>query len=374
MSSPNFRMVRLAREMRSMSQTQLARESGVSQAILSRIEGDIRPATDGELEQLASTLRLPVAFFLEPDAPAAAPLFRKRAIRSAGANRMIQARINAAVLAARRILDAGIDIDTPFAFPGPGEVPRDDPVAASRMLRRAWRLPNGRLDNVTDVVERAGGIVLHVDFGTDDASAAFISALGDTRLWFLVNTRESAGDRVRLSLAHEVGHAVMHRYLPVHDESVLEPEAYEFAVALTLPPEDFDRAVSGDLTLRRARDLKRAYWISIQAIVKAARDRGLIPGHRYTSLYKQISARGWRRDEPDPIPVERPRIWPSALSVHRERHGYTDEELARIARLTVDDLRELFPHDFTRRLRVVPAQLAPPAVMPPDTSRRLDPV
>jgi Zn-dependent peptidase ImmA (M78 family)/DNA-binding XRE family transcriptional regulator len=371
MSSANFRMVRLAREMRGMSQTQLAGESGVPQAILSRIEGDIRPATDAELEQLAATLRLPVAFFLEPDAPAAAPLFRKRAIRSAAANRMIQARINTAVLAARRILDAGIDIDTPFAFPAPGEVPRDHPVEASRMLRRAWQLPNGRVDNVTEVIERAGGIVLHVDFGTDDASAAFISTLGDARLWFLVNTRETAGDRVRLSLAHELGHAVMHRYLPIHDERALEPEAYEFAVAFTLPHEDFNRTISADLTLRRARDLKRAYWISIQAIVKAASDRGLIPAGRYTSLYKQISARGWRRDEPDTIPVERPTIWPSGLEVHRQRHGYTDDELAGIARIAVDDLTQLFPRDFTARLRVVPSHRVTPRAHPPGVDTRL---
>jgi Zn-dependent peptidase ImmA (M78 family) len=80
------------------------------------------------------------------------------------------------------------------------------------------------------------------------------------------------------------------------------------AAALLLPPEEFDRSVGADLTLRRARDLKRANWVSIQAIIKAAHDRGLISAHRSTSLYKQISARGWRRDEPDAIPVEQPTV------------------------------------------------------------------
>jgi Zn-dependent peptidase ImmA (M78 family)/DNA-binding XRE family transcriptional regulator len=374
MSSANFRMVRLAREMRSMTQTQLARESGVPQAILSRIEANIRSTTDVELEQLAATMGLPVSFFLEPDSPAAAPLFRKRALRSASAYRTIQARINAAVLVARRILDAGIDIDTPLTFPAPRELPRDHPGDASRILRRAWQLPNGRVDSVTEVIERAGGIVLHVDFGTDDAGAAFISTLGDPRLWFLVNTRETAGDRVRLSLAHELGHAVMHRFLPVLDENTLEPAAYEFAVAFTLPPEDFNPTIGSDLTLRRARDLKRAYWISIQAIVKTARDRAIISPHRYTSLYKQISARGWRRDEPDPIPIEQPAIWPSALQVHRQRHNYGDEELASIARVTVHDLSQLFPRDFGPRLRVIGGNQPAQGTEPPTTCRRLSSV
>jgi hypothetical protein len=30
--------------------------------------------------------------------------------------------------------------------------------------------------------------------------------------------------------------------------------------------------------------------------------------------YQQISARGWRRDEPDPVPIEPPTIWPSTCA------------------------------------------------------------
>jgi Zn-dependent peptidase ImmA (M78 family) len=355
-------MVRLGREIRDLSQSVLASRSGVPQAQLSRIESGLRPATEQEAQLLAEVLALPVAFFEEPDAPAAAPLFRKRAIRSVRANRLIQARVNAAVLAARRIMDAGIDIDTPFSFPAPGEVPRDDPAAAAALLRRSWRLPNGRVDSVTDVIEDAGGIVLHVDFGNDDASAAFVSSLGDPRMWFLVNTRETAGDRVRLSLAHELAHAVLHRYLPVHDESRLEPEAYDFAVALTLPAPEFNCVIDDALTLSRARDLKRAYRISIQAIVREARTRNLISQQRYTSLYKQISARGWRRHEPDPVPIEQPSTWPAALEIHRTLHGYEIEDLASIARLPADDLRALFPRDFEPRLRLLRPGRAPIAL------------
>lgn len=353
MATANFRLIRLARELRGLSQTATAAAAGMPQAVLSRIEGDVRPPSEGDLRALADALDFPVAFFAEPDAPAAAPLFRKRTIRSVRANRLIQARINVAVLAARRILDAGIEIAAPLTFPEAGEIAPDDPMLAARNLRQAWRLPSGRIDNVTAMIEAAGGIVLHVDFGTDDASAAFVSMLGDSRFWFLVNTRESAGDRVRLSLAHELGHAVMHRFLPVHDESCLEPEAYCFATAITLPLSDFNIAVDGNLTLSRARDLKRAYWISIQAILRAARDRHLISAGRYTSLYKQISARGWRRAEPDPIPVEQPTIWPSALATHREIHGYDDEELAQLARVSPEILASLFPNDFAPQFRVL---------------------
>lgn len=358
-AAANFRLVRLARDMRGVSQTGVARASGLSQAVLSRIETNIQLADRQQTEQLARSLEFPIEFFMEPDVPAAVPLFRKRAIRSVNRNRMIQARINVAVLAARRILDAGIEVDTPLSFPEPGDVPRDDPVQVARIMRSAWRLPNGRIDNVTQVIEAAGGIVLHVDFGTDDASAAFVGGLTDPRLWFLVNTRESAGDRIRLSLAHELGHAVLHRFLPVHDERRLEAEAYAFAAAFTLPPDEFNTNVDADLTLRRARDLKRSYWISMQAIIRAARDRDLISAHRYRSLCKQISARGWRLEEPGSLDVERPSVWANALGVHRHMHGYGDEDLASIAKLTVADLAALFPRDFPPRFRVIHGDRSP---------------
>jgi Zn-dependent peptidase ImmA (M78 family)/transcriptional regulator with XRE-family HTH domain len=368
-ATANFRMVRLGRELRGQTQTTLAKMSGVPQASLSRIEAGVREPTSDEVERIAAGLRLPVSFLLEPDAPAAAPLFRKRVIRSAKRQRMIQARVNTAVLAARRIIEAGIDIETPLTFPAPGDLPSDDPAGAAAHLRRAWGMPRGRVDNVTSLIEQAGGIVLHVDFGSDDASAAFVSSLGDAYLWFLVNTRETAGDRVRLSLSHELGHAVMHRFLPTHDEDRLEPGAYSFAVALLLPPDEFDAQIEPAMSLRRARDLKRAYQVSMQAIVRAARDRSLISGERYTSLYKQISARGWRHQEPEAVPIESASIWPSALAVHRDDHGYTDDELAAIAKLDLDDLADLFPREFRRRLRAVPAYSpAPPPSRPTATS------
>ena len=99
------------------------------------------------------------------------------------------------------------------------------------MLRRAWRLPTGRVDDVTALVEAAGGVVLRVDFGTDAASAALLAPLGESRLWFVINTQETAGDRARLTLAHELGHAVMHRWIPTRDERRDENDAFTFATA-----------------------------------------------------------------------------------------------------------------------------------------------
>jgi Zn-dependent peptidase ImmA (M78 family)/DNA-binding XRE family transcriptional regulator len=346
-------MVRLGRELRGLTQTALAGAAELPQARLSRIEsGQLEPSR-ADLEQLAHALELPPRFLTEPGAPAAVPMFRKRAIRSARKVAAIQARLNTAVLVAQRLLDAGIEIDPPQHFPEPGDFAPDQAVTAAAELRRAWRLPVGRVDDVTALIEAAAGIVLRVDLGTDDATAAFISTPDDGRLWFLVNTRETAGDRVRLSLAHELGHAVLHRMLPSHGETEFELQAFTFATALLLPPEDFDHQIPYDaLTLAQARRLKRTFGVSIQAIVRAAHNRGRITRHRYTSLYKQLSGRHWRVIEPDPITLEEPRLWPEAIRVHREVHGYGDQDLAALARVNSQLLAHLFPESFRVRPRL----------------------
>lgn len=365
MTTPNFRMIRLARELRGLTQTGLATRAGMPQARVSRIETGQLDAAPEDLTALADVLDLPPPFFMEPGAPAAAPMFRKRAIRSVRTMTRIQARLNTAVLIAQRLVDAGIELDPPQHFPEPGHFPPDEPARAAAELRRDWRLPVGRVENVIAVIEAAAGIVLRADFGTSDATAAFITTPEDGRMWFLINTRETAGDRVRLSLAHELGHAVLHRMLPSHEESLTELEAFTFAAALLLPPDHFDRAVPYDaLTLAHARRLKRTFGVSMQAIIRAAFDRGRISRHRYSSLFKQLSARQWRINEPDPQPLEQSRLWPAVLRVHREEHGYTDNDLAGISRVTPALLADLFPEHFTARPTLRAVRAAPRAPTP----------
>jgi Zn-dependent peptidase ImmA (M78 family)/DNA-binding XRE family transcriptional regulator len=356
MSTINFRMVRLAREFQGLTQSALAVNAQIAQARLSRIEaGHVEPTSD-EVAALAVGLDVPTQFLAASGVPAAVPLFRKRAIRSVRKLSRIQARLNTAVLIAQRLIEAGVEIDPPRMFPDPGEFDPADPDAAAQAIRRDWRLPAGPVDDVTAVIEGAGGIVLRADFGTDDASAAFISSRPDGRLWFLVNTREDAGDRVRLSLAHELGHAVLHRMLPAYDEAEGELQAFRFATAFLLPHESFDASIAFDaLTLNDTRRLKRVYGVSIQAIVRAAFVRGLITRSRYTSLFKQVSARQWRTREPDPVALETPYIWPSILEVHRRDHGYDDNALARLAHVHPQTLNDLMPDYFSvPRLRLIP--------------------
>lgn len=66
----NFRMLRLARELRTPTQTKLARTADIPQARLSRIESGQLTAADTELNALDAALELPSSFLTEPGVPA----------------------------------------------------------------------------------------------------------------------------------------------------------------------------------------------------------------------------------------------------------------------------------------------------------------
>jgi Zn-dependent peptidase ImmA (M78 family) len=63
------------------------------------------------------------------------------------------------------------------------------------------------------------------------------------------------------------------------------------------------------VTLSRIAPLKLRWGVSLQALVRRAHDLGVIANRQYRYLFEQLSARGWRMNEPANLAVaqERPR-------------------------------------------------------------------
>jgi len=68
----------------------------------------------------------------------------------------------------------------------------------------------------------------------------------------------------------------------------------------------------------------------MQALIVRAWHLGRIMERRYRSLYTQISVHGYHKNEPFPIPFERPTVIAELLRIHREHHGYSDADLQRL--------------------------------------------
>jgi Zn-dependent peptidase ImmA (M78 family)/DNA-binding XRE family transcriptional regulator len=342
----NVEALRVAREALGLTQTDLASVSGLEQSDLSRWERGLRVPSDEQLTVLADALQVPVSMLMDEGLRFSRPVHRTQREETKRIERQVNGRIELARVAASRLL-ADINIDTPFAFPTSEEPTPDGPEEAAEAIRRVWRIPAGPIDDLTAIVETAGAVVAPVDFGYDGVLAAYSNLRNDHR-WCFVNTRATDGAQVRFSLAHEIGHALLHwdRFdAPTGKDA--EREANRFAAALLMPRVDILAALGRSrITLDELVAFRRRWRVSVQALMRRARDLELITSDQYVRLYKQLSRRGWRKSEPVEIPVEQPAILTEALNVQRNAHQYSDDELAEIAGFSQKRLADLLPEHF----------------------------
>jgi Zn-dependent peptidase ImmA (M78 family) len=198
-----------------------------------------------------------------------------------------------------------------------------DVETIARMVRAMWKLPLGPILNLTVAVESAGGVVLLCDFGTPKIDAAHLWISGMPPL-FVMNSRSPA-DRYRFTLAHEIGHAIMHRF-PQGD---IEKEADRFASELLMPEREVVSQFA-NMTLQKAAMLKPHWRVSMAAICRRAFDIGCITERQYRSLFTKLGAQGYRTNEPIQLTAEKPTVVPQLVGMHKSAFGYTDSDLRRL--------------------------------------------
>jgi Zn-dependent peptidase ImmA (M78 family) len=163
---------------------------------------------------------------------------------------------------------------------------------------------------------------------------------------FFIN-EEIPGDRLRFTLAHELGHVIMHQVLTL-DPRDMEREADRFAAEFLMPAKE----ITNDFSSVTLADLVRmkAYWkVSMAALAKRAHDLGKLTPRQYRALFEQMSKLGYRTKEPEPIPVEEPMLANEILDVYRDEKQYSIPELSRLVVLHPHEFRAVYgvgPHKF----------------------------
>ncbi len=271
MSELNTALLTLVREYRGLNQTEVAERAGFSQAYVSKVESGVLDPTEESVTKLADVLEWPVAFFFRTDRVygfgTACMYHRKGANLSVHALRTVQAKVNVVRMAMAPLIRE-IEIASPNRMPVMDVDAYYGPASIAQLVRGTWRLPLGPVDNLVQSLEAAGGIVYRVDFGTRllDAVSHWPP---DMPPMFFVNVNAS-GDRLRFSLAHELGHVVMHAS-PTRD---MEDEADEFASEFLMPAREIGPYLI-DMDLSRAGQLKPYWKVAMSALILRARDLGV---------------------------------------------------------------------------------------------------
>jgi Zn-dependent peptidase ImmA (M78 family) len=338
----NPEMVILARTFRGMTQAQLSEMVETAQSRVSRVEHGLADPDHELVEKLSRTLGFPKSFFYQHGNIYGLPVrhHRRRKQITKGTLDRIHAEISLRILNAVNLLRS-VELDNQYEVP---EFDLDDlrvtPSEAAKLVRERWAIPRGPIPNLSKVLEDAGVLIFLCEFGVSEMDAVGMRIPNLPPLMF-VNTRMPV-DRMRFTLAHELGHLVLHS-LPRDD---MEMEADQFASEFLMPAEDIYVSLL-NISLQTLALLKAIWRVSMGALLKRAQDLQAITSSSATRLYKMFSKYGWRRREPPELDLspEPPTLLRQVLSFHVGSLEYTVDSLSQVLHLNVVDFRNLYPGD-----------------------------
>lgn len=299
--SLNTGMLILAREAKGFSQKDLADHVGCTQSRLSKIEsGDLAPK-EVEVQSFVRVLEQDRDFFFRQDATMSASVsfYRKTQTLPLKMLRQCNASMNLCRLQIERQIG-----HTKLGKHGLPHLPPEEnggAMVVARKLRQEWGLKQGAVQHLTKLVEDAGCVV--VDFSFPSAKLDGISIHTSQRTPVIFLNKDFPKSRRRLSLAHELGHLVMHTNPHEH----VEDEAWEFAAEFLMPSAEIGKQLDR-LNLDKLGQLKSEWGVSMQAILQRAKKLGKISESYNRFLWIQIGKCGYRVTEPfeDVIPDEKP--------------------------------------------------------------------
>ncbi|MEV4278693.1 helix-turn-helix domain-containing protein [Actinoplanes xinjiangensis] len=336
-----------ARRAQGLTQEELAKAAGVTQAALSRYENDLREPDQEVVTRLADALGVTESFLENAGrlrgAIAIDAHMRRQATVRPTLWQQLEAKLNMYRMHARHLFEE-VSLQSDQRVPT-FDVIDVEPSDAARMVRMQWRVPVGPIRSLTQWVEAAGCLIIEEDFGTPRIDG--LSQWIEEHPVILLNSRAPT-DRKRLTLAHELGHLCLHSNYMSQDA---EMEANRFAAEFLMPA-DVIRPQIRNLTLGKLVDLKREWGVSMQAIIERANELGVITATQRTNLYKSLSAKGWRTREPasDELLPEHARLAQNIGDTLLGR-GLKLSDIASMAGYSRDDLNH--PFQPSRQLRAV---------------------
>jgi Zn-dependent peptidase ImmA (M78 family)/DNA-binding XRE family transcriptional regulator len=289
--------LRLARELRGLSQAQLAGLIGLTPAAASQFEsGSTRPSEE-TLSRISSLLAMPKAFFALPLVETHEGFFRSLR-RTTVADRR-RARAIAHVVHDACTQQLGEYLLPPLSLP---TLPVRSLTANNNEIenlaievRRAWGVPAGPLLNVVELLEEHGLVVTRLPLETADVDA--FSLPFKDRPVIVLGSDKNDRARSRFDAAHELGHLVMHGE-EIWGMPEVEQQAHQFAAAFLMPREDIEFLLPTYIDWLTLFDLKQRWQVSLAALVMRAKTLERMSPTTYLTAVKAMSARGWRRVEP----------------------------------------------------------------------------
>lgn len=343
-------MLTLLREASGLTQRDLAEAIGQvpgvssppSQAFISKVEAGLLTLTGDNLTRAAAALNCPVALLTDATPVQGLEVTcvhhrRRQSKITAAARRRIEAVTHLTRVSVEGLL-AGIELAPESAIQRMDIDQYGDPAGVARHVRAAWRIPSGPVVNVLRILEAVGVVVVVRPLQTHAQDA--VSSWPPDRLPIMVLDDTLPPDRQRFTVAHELGHLLMHT-IPGEEQ---ENQADQFAAEFLMPAADIAPHLAGLTTrdLPRLLILKAEWGVSVAALVRRVHDLDIISERQYREFNIKLRRLSWHVTEPGTLTPEAPATLQRVQQVHLDSHEYTVDDLATAARMNPEPFRRYY--------------------------------
>lgn len=290
-SGSRFEPARLtqARARFGISKSDLAAQVRVSPAAIGQYEAGINSPRPEVIVRLAESLRVRPEFF-----SVGRPLARLDSV-NAHFRSLRSARVSDRQKA---LATATLIWELVFALERYVRLPHSDlpsvsagtsPAEAAAILRNHWGLPDGPVKHLIATAE-SHGIVVAVRPLSEVADVdAFSVVILDRPIIVTTPRRTENVFKHRFSVAHEIGHLLLHREV-TEPTATIEKEADAFAAALLTPASAMDAALPQRLDLSALVRLGRTWGVSPTSLIRRMVERGRTTESSARRAYQRLNA------------------------------------------------------------------------------------
>jgi len=209
---------------------------------------------------------------------------------------------------------------------------------AAEKLREKWGIGLNPIKNLIEILEEHEIRIFEIDA---DKKFDGLAVYSDNFPIIIVNKNIDDVVRKRMTLSHELGHLLL-KSVKELDRKEKERYCFRFAGALLIP----GRVVISELgkkrskiTLKELEHLKEEYGISIQALMRRARDLDIISELKYQNFCIRVRKEGWEKFESGKYKGEEKPVRDKNLLYRAIAEGIISiSKAASIANVTVSEL------------------------------------
>lgn len=179
-------------------------------------------------------------------------------------------------------------------------------------IRKDMNLGLDPIQDIVEIAELMGFTVINLNYQEDKVDAFSSMNIIEGREYFIITIDDmSSFFRQQFSIAHEIGHWVLHQHLNPQeldkDEyKEMEIEANNFASAFLMPRDSFGAELQKLIVdeIETYYNMKRIWNVSMAAMIMRVKQLGIINPEQELKLYKQMHYRKWRNPEPFDLDIK----------------------------------------------------------------------